>query len=292
MKKFLCLLFAAMLLLGMTGCAEQKEVPKEEEIPEEVVLPEVVEDDELSKTEPKYRISDETYDKLKFGISYAQACEILGKEGVEGEANLPAYSSWRYDTYFDNFYNIENKYVWECAYYGDFSGVVLQFVNDKMTMKEKHMIGDPAKLLKMKDITYDHFLKLERGMTYQKVTEILGGELPLREIESSSTVLREFLIRSGNRSLEFRVFDGILIAKGHSALFSDNLSTITEAQYEKVEYGMRYKEVCDLFGSEGVPSYEQCDEQGNVFSDYNWKISETNRTAIVHFVNGKVMPYD
>lgn len=157
-------------------------------------------------------------------------------------------------------------------------------------------------------VTPDEFEKLEMGMTYEEVKEVIGGEGKLIEEEKYWITYRwpgEYYVDRNFGYLELRfdtnryginegkppmledidereVVHGAETQETYKKIQTGHYSSIgteyvTRAQLEKIEAGMNYEQVCEAIGTEGKHYRSSTwirPNRTDVRDEYVWKCKE------------------
>ncbi|MGD6818263.1 DUF3862 domain-containing protein [Metabacillus sp. 113a] len=110
---------------------------------------------------PAGEVSMEEFNKLKFGISYKEAEEIIGAEGVLESESGDKGSEFH-----------SESYSWETDTDNGSIFVDLRFQEEKLVSKSQYGLIDPKANGKM---TKDEYDQIKNGMTLEEVNKIIGG---------------------------------------------------------------------------------------------------------------------
>ncbi|HUF03760.1 MAG TPA: DUF3862 domain-containing protein [Aridibacter sp.] len=139
------------------------------------------------------------------------------------------------------------------------------------------------------DVSMEKFNKIELGMSYDEVKEVMGSEgnqtsmTKSGSYESSSYEWKgekfaRISVRFTRSELSYKSQSGLTPASGDAA--------ITQAKFNKIETGMSYDEVKEIIGSDGELTSES--KIGNYESaSYRWK-GPNYSNIFVNFRDGKL----
>ena len=132
-----------------------------------------------------------------------------------------------------------------------------------------------------KAATYDNFLKVEVGESYDDTVKELGE--PNKLVTEGDTNTYFGTLENGG-SISAVVEDGKIVSMSQGLLTGESTS-ITIDQYNKLQDGMTIEEVQAIAGSGTLTTEEQMD--GYVRSFYSYK-NDDNSTAIITYHDGKL----
>ncbi|MGD7009538.1 DUF3862 domain-containing protein [Metabacillus sp. 84] len=145
---------------GLIDEMEDEDTEAAEE-PSEEPAEEPAEEESEAAPAPAGEVSMEEFNKLKFGISYKEAEEIIGAEGV-----LESESGDKGSEYHSE------SYSWETDSEDGLIFVDLRFQDEKLVSKSQFGMVDPKAKGKMTKAEYD---QIKNGMTLEEVNKIIGG---------------------------------------------------------------------------------------------------------------------
>ena len=132
-----------------------------------------------------------------------------------------------------------------------------------------------------KAATYDNFLKVEVGESYDDTVKELGE--PNKLVTEGDTNTYFWTLENGG-SISAIVEDRKIVSMSQGLLTGESTS-ITIDQYNKLQDGMTIEEVQAIAGSGTLTTEEQMD--GYVRSFYSYK-NDDNSTAIITYHDGKL----
>lgn len=164
MKKSISLVLVALLFVVL-GCSFGQTETEEAPAPASDTTSTTEKKDEDSSSSSsdsdssagKADLSMEKFNKIEFDMSYDQVKEIMGSEGNETSSS----KSGSYES---------KSYEWK----GDkFARVSVRFQNGKLVSKSQSGITDNKGTA---DLTQEKFNKINTGMSYDEVKEVIGSE--------------------------------------------------------------------------------------------------------------------
>ena len=271
MKKYLLLTLTLLLCASLFSCAfnfNEELIFGDPEIPtadidkpteEQTQIP--TEEPTEKPTEPIITIDGVTFDKslkakLNAAKTYAEVCEILGKEGTLVE-------------------HPEVVYYWNSAL--SKYPIMAKF---KIT-EDGHIVSENIRVT-MENIGYNYanipeeiLDQITIGMTFEEVCDICGSSVIY---DHGLPIIYEWYFDE-NTSIDVEFgnslpYDQSTLTKVNVIFWDyDHTKTITDINREKLQLGQSIAEINELFGKEGRPN-----AQGNAFM---WDF-EDNKTLLVH----------
>jgi Beta-lactamase inhibitor (BLIP) len=110
--------------------------------------------------ESKNTISKEEFEQVKDGMTYEEVVKIVGSEG-----EMLSETGEKGTQFHTVIYSWEGDSGWG-------ANANMTFQDGKLMAKAQAGVGGGSDI----EVTLDQFNKLENGMTFEQVTEILGGE--------------------------------------------------------------------------------------------------------------------
>ncbi len=141
-------------------------------------------------------------------------------------------------------------------------------------------------------ITAEKYEQIQSGMTYQEVVALLGEEGKLTaesETQGSKTSMYEWTAKDdwGTAILVFQ--DNAVINKSQTGLaINAQTVSVTLDQFNRVEEGMTYDKVVELFGGEGEPISESTINEATT-AVYLWNGNDGVSNATITFYNNAVL---
>ncbi|WP_346206778.1 DUF3862 domain-containing protein [Caldifermentibacillus hisashii] len=118
-------------------------------------------------------LTKEKFDQIQNGMTYEEVVAVVGSEGTvmseSGTKGDPAYTV-----------------IYEFETDGFMSAATMMFQDNKLINKSQAGLGGGSDV----EVTLDQFNQLQNGMTYEEVTQLLGGE-------------GEILSETGDKGTEF-----------------------------------------------------------------------------------------
>lgn len=134
------------------------------------------------------------------------------------------------------------------------------------------------------------YSKVDLGMSYDEVKNIMGSagdQISSSDINGNSMASYQWLNadETGTYAVAFK--NGKVCTKMQMNVARTD-PVATKAKFGKVQNGMTYKEVKEIFGAEGVVTYMDADEDfGYEYVEYMWNGPDDSFAQVV-FDNGKV----
>lgn len=140
------------------------------------------------------------------------------------------------------------------------------------------------------EIAYKAFLDLPMGATYDQAKQALGVDGKLsheNEIAGHKTQSYNFQIDNSTINLMFQ--EGQLTSKAMASLsfLKTNNDSVTLDKFNKVQTGMSYDQVKQIFGSDGYLASETS-IMGSTSKLYHW-INKNGSNAVITFNNNGVV---
>ena len=164
-RKPIALLIIAVLALSLLSGCKGKELDSTDETDNT----DKTDNTEQLVDEPSGGTTIENYERLEFGMTYNQVCEILGREGQKLE------------TYLYSGLNIQDAFIWPISESSESSaevGIQCGFNYSGLVIKARHGAfdtGAEAEIYKI--VTYQMYYGISLRMTFEEVVGILRGEL-------------------------------------------------------------------------------------------------------------------
>lgn len=119
-------------------------------------------------------------------------------------------------------------------------------------------------------VTYENFLNIKMGQSYEEVIALLGEgkESSLSEISNIKTTIYRWNGK-GINNISVTIQNGIVTAKAQAGLNS-NKTDITMDNYNKIENGMTYEQIKSILGEGEVTSQtETINHKSTIYSYIN-----------------------
>lgn len=297
MKKLIGMLLVLVVAFTLfSACAKKEEVIEDpgedygvaEQSPE---MPET-EPDEMQATLDLEKAFNKQ-DQLTLGLTYAEVCAILGKEGMtEEEFKAIDYFPFVNDSFKEYFgvfgYTLQIKsgetmYFWSVVKpsYSDWSvgsGYFLSFRNDKLVSKIKLKTSLEENILQNR-IAYETILSLDLDMAKADV---------LARIETSSepfTCYEETTDSYSRKIYDFIASEDIGLPNDLTLAFLNDklhafyhweksLPETTQSKCESIPLGITYEELCVLLNGEGVLTSKRYNGDNQRVTTYTWAVEE------------------
>lgn len=121
-------------------------------------------------------------------------------------------------------------------------------------------------------VTYDEFLAVKIGDTYEHVADIFGsGGGIAMEADTIYGMTRSYVWENAPESVQVIFANGKLLAKDQHGLYNKTCDRLTKAEFDSLAVEMSYNDVKTLLKSEGELKSEGKNDIGKAESMYEWK---------------------
>lgn len=143
----------------------------------------------------------------------------------------------------------------------------IKTANSAVQEKSKDKIGKGKAADSIK-VTYENFLNIKMGQSYEEITALLGDgeESSSSEINDINTTIYRWNGK-GISNISVTVQNGIVTAKAQAGL-NNNEIDITMDSYNKIENGMTYDQVKSILGEGEVSSQTELKNQKSITYSY------------------------
>ena len=275
MKKVASILFILCLMLTV-GCGEQGQ---EEE--QEPTKPDIVEETETASA---LNVTVEGYEALALTMTYEQVCTVLGKEGEPVPYNIMNFPGTMPESErmaFDEYYAWgPDEQPW---YWSERTIICACFIDNKLMAKSLHNPTVDAEMDPV--VSLESFRSIEFGSDYQKVTAVTQNDMRLYVdyVDKTQHVIKYGCGEDSGWSSSFEFSNDKLNYKAMFCTYGLGFSApMSWENYERMEVGMTYDEVCAIAGSNGEFNLE-IDTVDMSSQIYCWNV---DGQASFHFENG------
>lgn len=117
-------------------------------------------------------------------------------------------------------------------------------------------------------VTYENFLNIKMGQSYEEVIALLGEskESSLSEISDIKTTIYRWNGK-GINNISVTIQNGIVTAKAQAGLNSNN-TDITMDSYNKIENGMTYEQIKSILGEGEITSQTEMINNKSIIYSY------------------------